>query len=73
MWPLLFRVTVEISRLHSLTGVVSPLDGRSYGVLLRDQLTREITHVSACFRRIHRWLPRACLGVESSTEENVVL
>ena len=38
-----------------------------------DQLTRVTTHVPARFRSIHRWLPRACLGVESSAEENVVL
>ena len=38
-----------------------------------DQLTRVTTHVPARFRSIHRWLPRACLGVESSAEANVVL
>jgi hypothetical protein len=38
-----------------------------------DQLTRVTTHVPARFRSIHRWFPRACLGVESSAEENVVL
>src|SRR5438876_12376997 len=37
-----------------------------------DQLTRVITHVP-CFCSIHRWLPRVCLGVESSGKENVVL
>ena len=52
--------------------VVSPLDGRAYRAR-SDQLTRVITHVPACFRKIHRWLPRACLGVEPSAEENVVL
>ena len=37
-----------------------------------DQLTRETTHLSARFRSIHRWLPKAYLGVESSADENVV-
>jgi len=38
-----------------------------------DQLTRVTTHPPARFSNIHRWLPRACLMVESSAEENVVL
>src|SRR6266849_10685104 len=31
-----------------------------------DQLTRITTHPPARFSNTHRWLPRACLGVESS-------
>ena len=37
-----------------------------------DQLTRVTTHVPVRFRSIHRWLPKACLQVESSADENVV-
>jgi hypothetical protein len=37
-----------------------------------DQLTRVTTHVPVRFRSIHRWLPRACLQVESSADENVL-
>jgi len=38
-----------------------------------DQLTRVSVHAAARFSSIHRWLPKACLWVESSAEENVVL
>jgi hypothetical protein len=38
-----------------------------------DQLTRVTRQLPARFFSIHKWLPRACLGVESSAEENVVL
>jgi hypothetical protein len=37
-----------------------------------DQLTRVTTHVPVRFCSIHRWLPKACLQVESSADENVV-
>jgi hypothetical protein len=57
---------------NALTGVVSPLGGRSYGTL-SDQVTTEMTHVPPCFRMILRWFPTDRLGVESSAEENVVL
>ena len=50
--------------------LISPGNG---GMAHNDQLTRETTHVLARFRSIHRWLPRACVGLESSAEENVVL
>jgi hypothetical protein len=38
-----------------------------------DQLKRIITHSPARFASIHRWLPTACLRVESCAMEKVVL
>jgi hypothetical protein len=38
-----------------------------------DQLTRVTSQLSDRFCSIHKWHPRAFLGVESSAEENVDL
>ena len=63
--PTWLAVVLEDELDHFL--LVAEVSGRPH----TDQLTKVTTHVPVRFRSIHRWLPKACLQVESSADEKV--